>query len=125
VRTEVERAAAILFADYNSSANRLRVAIEKLLTSRGVEGGYSARLHDRLNGPFRRDHPDAARLLMAIKWIGNSGSHEHGTVTIDDLFDSIDFFSHALDIIYPVADNRRKDALAKAEKVNKNKGPIR
>ena len=60
-------------------------------------------------------------LILAIKWLGNAGSHANGKITIDHVMDSYDMFEHVLGQIY-VPKTKKLQALAR--KVNKQKCPV-
>ncbi len=50
---------------------------------------------------FGEKQDDAATQLMAIKWLGNIGSHAGlAVLTRDDLLDAFEHFEYALDLIY-------------------------
>lgn len=58
---------------------------------------------------------------MAIKWIGNAGSHAGGTMTIsqEEVVEVLQIFEHALDQIY---DTKSKVLAKKIAGINKRKG---
>ena len=62
-------------------------------------------------------------LIVAIKWLGNAGSHDDGTdVTLDDVMDSYELTEHILQEVYaPKLTKLHK----LAKKVNKKKGPVK
>ena len=62
-------------------------------------------------------------LILAIKWLGNAGTHDGGAkVTLDDVMDAYELTDHILQEVY-------SPKLAKlhklAKKVNKQKGPVK
>jgi hypothetical protein len=59
-------------------------------------------------------------MILAIKWLGNAGSHGHSEVTIDDAIDAYELTEHILKEIY---EPKAKKLKALAKKVNKKKGP--
>lgn len=90
------------WADRSAAANRLRVAIERLMdhyrvkkyfvNKRGDNREYS--LHQRI-GFFSERHPNIGKLLLSIKWLGNTGSHD-SDISVDDLLDGYEIIEHAL-----------------------------
>ncbi len=56
---------------------------------------------------------------MAIKWLGNAGSHCGDKMTFDDVFDGYDMLSFILDELY---DNKHEHVKKLAKKINKKKG---
>jgi hypothetical protein len=69
---------------------------------------------------YGQKNPKAAERLLAIKWIGNSGSHG-ASLQRSDLLDAYEIFEIALTEIYDI-DKKRADKLTKA--INKKKGPL-
>ena len=101
----IESAAAIVWVDPNAAANRLRVAIDELLTAYGMprfrnSNGKRRRIPtDFRIREFRRFEGEVADTLEAVKWIGNQGSHESG-LTATDVLDGADLMSFALKQLY-------------------------
>jgi hypothetical protein len=119
----VNEAAGLILRDANAAANRIRVAIEELLTAERVrrftQGSRRRRLptQERIK-LFRERNPEAARFLEAVKWIGNSGSHE-SALQVHEVLDGVELFTHALHIIY----DRRTEKLSKlADKIKSQQG---
>ncbi len=109
---QVLRAAFALHAfDRASCASRLRVALELLMDSeksprkrRTVKGELrSLSLHERLN-LYAADEPEIGPQLMALKWLGNAGSHE-SAVSSDDIFNAFEVFEH---VLVEIVDKRKK-----------------
>jgi Domain of unknown function (DUF4145) len=123
VTTAIDSAALIIWADPSAAANRLRFAIDELLTACGMPRFRNA------NGKRRRLPTDerikefgryesGADALEAVKWIGNQGSHEAG-LSVTDVLDGADLLSHALKILY----DRSEEAMERRIRaVNKRKG---
>jgi Domain of unknown function (DUF4145) len=95
----------VIWADPSAAANRLRFAIDELLTAQGmaryrnVSGKRRRLTTDRRIQEFREYEYGAADALEAVKWIGNRGSHEAG-LTATDVLDGADLLSHALKMLY-------------------------
>ncbi|MFC7841921.1 DUF4145 domain-containing protein [Streptomyces sp. NPDC057382] len=109
VGERVDAAAKILWLDPSAAANRIRAAVEALMDDRGVirkqlnAKGKVDRLdlHARIS-KFKKalpQHADAADLLLAVKWIGNVGSHED-VLRVPDVLEGVEFLDHALSQIY-------------------------
>ncbi|MGY8625636.1 DUF4145 domain-containing protein [Chromobacterium violaceum] len=94
----VKQAFTLFWVDEASCANKIRLAVEYFLefppysvSRERVGGGYK-----RLNGRLQEiidSHPDAYQRLMALKWLGNTGSHEAVVERRDlvDAFEVLDF----------------------------------
>ncbi len=127
VTEELQRAFSLLWSDPGSSANRLRSAVEALLTDKKVPrttiGRNSKRsrlsLHSRIVS-FRTKDVAAADLLLAVKWLGNAGSHTNlEELERTDLLDGFELFEHVLELVYV----RRAAALTRlAKQITTRKG---
>jgi uncharacterized protein YbaR (Trm112 family) len=105
VREAIAGASQVLLSDASAAANRIRSAIEILLDSQRVRrfqpGSRTKRLttHDRIE-KFEATNPEAAKHLMAMKWIGNIGSHEREILPLPMVLDGMEHFARALELIY-------------------------
>lgn len=126
VSEEVRRAFALFWADREAAANRVRTSVEYLLDSLGIQksqktaGGKMRKLnlHERIV-LFQKVQPAVGAQLLAIKWIGNAGSHPE-ELSDDDLFDAFEMLSHALEEII----EKRTERVARlASEINKRKAP--
>lgn len=115
----------LYFYSPSSAANQTRIALEKVITSLKIKV-YQSRagkrkriaLHDRINLlPVKYDKEK--KLFLAIKWLGNAGSHDN-IISHSDLLDLYDIFEKLLREVYG-QDEKRISKLAK--EVNKRKGP--
>ncbi|GAA5135477.1 DUF4145 domain-containing protein [Pseudonocardia adelaidensis] len=118
----------VLLSDTNAAANRMRAVVEQLLDYLKIRkfppGRRAAR--DRLNTharivAFQSLNAEAAEYLMAIKWIGNAGSHEGKAVSFATCLDGLEFLDVAIRLIFDQQDAGLK---RRAAKVIKKKGPI-
>ncbi|MFJ8846058.1 DUF4145 domain-containing protein [Streptomyces cyaneofuscatus] len=128
VGDRVDAAARVLWLDPSAAANRLRAAAEALMDDRGVirtdvdRKGKAFRLTlDRRIAIFKStqpQHADAADFLLAVKWIGNVGSHDD-VLHINDVLEGVEFLDHALSLIY---DESRDEVRKRASEVTARKG---
>jgi hypothetical protein len=104
----------------DASAGRIRAALEALLTHVGVpteqtkESGKATPLylHTRIE-LYAKENPVIGQQLMAIKWLGNNGSH--GTkITRSDVLDALELLEHALT---EMLDKRSEKMAALAAKI--------
>jgi hypothetical protein len=130
VKDCIDSAANVLWVDPASAANRLRSAIEKLLDSQGIPRVRNVETsrgpvdrpistHDRIT-KFKEGEPEAAKLLEAVKWIGNSGSHE-GSMEIEHVLTAVSLLEYVLNELY---DNKKQKLADIATKINSSKGPV-
>ncbi len=126
VKDELNHSFELFFCSPPSAANHVRIAIENLLTNLGVKRfriNNNKRapifLHNRIES-LPRKYQDLKDILLAIKWLGNAGSHERTTITIDDVMDAYEMLAVVLEDLF---DNKKKIATKKAKEINKRKGP--
>jgi hypothetical protein len=121
----IDAANSVIWINPSAAANQLRQAVEELLTHLKVvrtavsKKGKRVRLstHARIE-LYRAKNHEVAQALEAVKWIGNSGSHE-GRLTIANVLEGADYLSLALRKLYDRTDATH---LANAAKVNSRRG---
>ncbi|MFO0849924.1 MAG: DUF4145 domain-containing protein [Gemmataceae bacterium] len=129
IANEVRAAFGLFWMDHSSALNRIRNAIELLLTEMGVKrhgqkaGGGRTRLSlDSRIALLRSKKPKLSGLcdqLLAVKHLGNAGSHP-GDVQVKDVFDGFDILEQILNDTYA----NHASVLAKMVKqINQRKGP--
>lgn len=96
VKRAIGSASRVIWIDPSSAANRLRVAIEHLLTDLGVPKLKST--HRRIER-LAAARPGVASVLEAVKWIGNSGSHT-GPTSLKDVLEGVALLERALVLVY-------------------------
>lgn len=102
VRNALRTAFALYWNNHEACSNRIRVALELLMDHLQVPrkrktkaGKFSdLTLHSRLEVLSQRPS-DVGPQLMALKWLGNTGSHD-GQVSRDDLLDAFEILEHTL-----------------------------
>ena len=104
--------------------------MEALLTERGVARHFNntknkrklLSLHNRIV-KFRAKNAASAEALLAIKWLGNEGSHSTPEgLGFEDLLDAYELFEHVIEQIYVKRDRR---ILKLASGINKERGSTR
>lgn len=126
VRAGVERASAVLFLDPGLAGTALRTAVERFLTTQRIpsqrnSGGFRS-LDERLR-VWKEANPDqaeVANLLLAVKWIGNAGSHEVSDVSTKEVLDGVEILDEAFHRLF-IGPNIE----ARARVINAAKGPQR
>jgi Domain of unknown function (DUF4145) len=123
----IDSASSVLLSDPSAAATRIRAAIERLLDDLRVRktspGNKAKRLqtHDRIV-TFSRQNAPAADQLMAMKWIGNVGTHESTPLPLNVVLNGIEHFARAIELIY----DHEGEALARrAAHINKRGGKLR
>ncbi len=129
--SEVEDAIILAFkvfwVDKSSCANTIRTAVEVILNDKKVlkteltkkRTRRNLSLHERIE-LFQIKNSEVANYLMAIKWIGNAGSHE-GEVTNEDLLDGFELLKHSLEKLYASHD---KEIAHLTKQINKRRKPL-
>lgn len=123
VKGALREAAGLLWQSPEGAANQVRQAVEYLMDEQGVTkstaGAFKA-LHERIK-EFEAQDPTNAEILLAVKWLGNSGSHAGG-ITRDDVLDAFDMIELVLVNLY---DTSTADIMAKVKAINSQKGPVK
>lgn len=119
---------ALFFSSPSAALNAARSAVESLLTELGVkrfEGGKGKRrsisLHRRIQ-LLPAKHKEVTELLLAVKWLGNAGSHDSDEIDQGDVRVAYDLLEHVLSELF---EGKGKKLKAIAKKVNAKKGPLR
>ena len=125
VANELRGAFELFWAHRAACAGRIRVALECLMSHLGVpkrkktsNGKYNdLTLHARID-LFAKRNKDAGAQLMALKWLGNAGSHDTG-VSAGDLLDAFEILEHTLS---EILDKRSAKVAAIARRLTKKHG---
>ena len=125
VKAELHAAFALFWMNQAACAGRIRVALECLMDHLGVpkrrkdqNGRYfDLSLHFRIDA-FAKKESAIGPQLMALKWLGNSGSHD-SEVSRDDLLDAFEIMEHALG---EIIEHRSARVSALAKKLTKKHG---
>jgi hypothetical protein len=105
--------------------NALRGCVEVILTRRGVPRTTVSKgkrhrlfLHDRIE-LFQRRDAEVGAALMAVKWIGNEGSHA-GALTPADVLDALEVIEDVLERFWG---DKRRTLARLITKINQKRGP--
>lgn len=126
VSEELVASFQLFWSDPLACTNRIRSSVEKLLsaervpqTTRDKKGRrVFLKLHHRIE-QYQNKRKDVAEKLMAVKWIGNAGSHSNAA-TVDDALDGYEIIDWVLDALYAKR-HRRASVLTRA--INRRKAP--
>ena len=127
VREALASAFELFWADPESCANKIRVAVERVMNDLKIKRYVvdknkkkkEVSLHGRIDHHFRTRFPDLADHLLATKWLGNTGSHG-ATIDRRDCLDALGLLELGLAEIY---DKRSERVKAMVKEINKRKGP--
>lgn len=97
LQDEMRTAFSMFWSNRGGCANRMRLALERIMDHLGVpqqKPGSDGRvsLHDRIDSYVKTDQTIGMQ-LMALKWLGNTGSHD-SNVSQDDLLDAMEVMEH-------------------------------
>jgi hypothetical protein len=111
VRDALEQSFTLFWADLGATANKLRVAAERMLNDKGVKQ-YN-RTGKRIPLTFAKrielyEQTNAGQkdVLNALRWVGNHGSHS-GEVARDDVLTAFELMQSALQDLY--SNNYKRD----------------
>lgn len=101
----IKEAEQILLTDPNAAANRFRLAIEEVMNEYGVHR-FQIQKHKRVRLTtharlldFKKYENSIVDAFMAVKWIGNQGSHED-TLNVGDLLTAAEILKFGLEALY-------------------------
>ena len=115
VKDELTKSFALYWIDLESCGNKIRIAIELLLDALAIPTMPS--LHKRIEC---YPDPTVKSYLLAIKWIGNTGSHAD-TLTQQDILDAYEMMFKVLDVLFEKTEDKLQQ---KANMINTTKKPI-
>lgn len=123
VQVSLREAAALIWQSAEGAANQIRQAVEHLMDDQGMAQAVPPKfisLDNRIKEFHQKDAKNA-ELLMAVKWLGNSGSHVGG-LTREDVLDAFDLIELVLVNLY---DKTTAELIAKAQAIIAHKGPVK
>ncbi len=133
VRDELERAFLLYWSDPRACLNAIRQAVEEFVTERGIaKGRWAMRNGKRTHSPtnlhqriehledLRPDLKSVCEQLLAVKWLGNAGSHP-GAIRQEDTLDAFELIEDVLTTVY----RKPVDLARKAKEINDRRGPRR
>jgi len=128
VTNEIVNAFGLYWCDLASAANKIRVSIEHLMdflrikkwdkinTSSSKEKPIP--LHKRIE-LYSKTEPEIAKHLLAIKWIGNAGTHT-GKLNTKDVLTGFELLEYCVEELF---NNKARRLTQLSEKINKRRGP--
>lgn len=125
VKSDLERAFAAFWSDGSATANSIRSALESLLTHLGVKTQAVGKnkkmrrlsLHERIK-LYETKNAAIAESMLAVKWLGNVGSHPGG-LSEEDLLDGLELVDH---VLYEVIGKRSERVKKLGKAIVKAKG---
>lgn len=126
VMDEIEQSFQLFFCNPPSASNHIRIALENLLTYLRVRRSevkdgkkHYLSLHRRIE-LVPRKHEHIKESFLAIKWLGNAGSHNDKPITLDDVMDAYEIMDEVLRELFA---NKRDKIKKLVKQINKKKGP--
>lgn len=116
IKEEMIKAFSLFWINRSACAGRIRVLLEMLMNQAGVS--KEKKLNDRII-EFTSNNPETGMQLMALKWLGNTGSHEDD-VSKADILDAFEILEHAL---IEIIDNRKEKIAELAAKLQEKHQP--
>ena len=127
IRKPIIASFRLFFVSPAAAANHIRIAIEEILTdlkipvtTTSIDGKKEVpiNLHNRIK-QLQEQHSDFKEFMLAVKWIGNEGSHRHDTLQKKDVLDVYEMIEHILTEIYAGKSENLKNV---AKMINSKKG---
>lgn len=111
ITNEINISFGLYWYDLSSCANKIRVSLEMLMDKFKIRKTYNQgkkrkklNLHKRIE-KFKETKPDIAEYLLAIKWIGNTGSHI-SNLEKTDLLKTYQLLEHSLNRLFDSTDKK-------------------
>lgn len=124
IKEEIQNSFIHLWNDLSSCANSIRSSLEILLNENkikkyNIKSGKRNRLnlHQRIE-EFKKKNPEVGEYLLAIKWIGNVGSHP-GNLSKLDILETYELLEHSLDKLY---ENKEEKLKKMSKEIIKRRG---
>lgn len=126
IKQILEDAFACFWSQPDACAGRIRVGIEVLLSHIGIptedtkESGKQVdlTLHRRIE-LYTNENPLVGQQLMAIKWLGNAGSHS-SILSQDDILDALELLENSL---VEILDKRSEKMAELTKSINAKHNP--
>ena len=124
VKEMLTQSMSLFFSSPSSSSNALRIAAERLLDHQGIrkfdkKTGTTIPLHQRILEFTNSRNKLIGEKILAIKWIGNHGSHSND-LTHESVADSYEIFES---VLIDMFDRQAVSLAKKVVKINKKKRP--
>ncbi len=117
LKIEIENAFKLAFSDYSASGNRVRTCIELYIME--LNPSATGNLHHKIES-IKTVDINIYEILMAIKWLGNQGSHESNLKECDLAF-AFEALEFCLNKTYDSNENKLKKL---AGLINDSKGSL-
>ena len=123
---EINQSFDLFFCNPPSASNHIRIALENLLTFMKVKRHETRsgkklflNLHKRID-LIPTKYQSLKDYCLAIKWLGNAGSHCDKKITLDDVLDAYEIMEEILKELF----EKKHEQIKKLVKtINKKKGP--
>jgi hypothetical protein len=132
IKTELSSAFVLFWTDKPACINRIRTVVEMVLDHLKIPRWTPEEKPEERHPLFagqriellerNAEYVKLAKLLRAVKWIGNAGSHNEETkLTVDDVFDAFDLLEQVLDAVF---DPHTQSLEKLATMINERKRPL-
>lgn len=115
----------LFFCNPSSCGNIIRISLEYLMTELSIattdKNGDSMKLHNRIL-QYKKQNPKIADKILAIKWLGNTGSHAIEGLAHKDALDAYEILEHVLQELFKDSHSRINNMVSQ---INQNRGPIK
>ena len=123
---EINQSFELFFCNPPSASNHIRIALENLLTYMKVKRNETKNgktlflnLHKRID-LIPAKYQRLKDFCLAIKWLGNAGSHSDKKITLDDVMDAYEIMD---EMLRELLDKKQEHIKKLVKAINKKKGP--
>lgn len=123
---EINQSFELIFCNPPSASNHIRIALENLLTHMKVKRYENKNrkkiflnLHKRID-LIPTKLQALKEFFLALKWLGNAGSHSNKKISFDDVMDAYEIMDEVLRELF---EEKQKHIKKLVMTINKKKGP--
>jgi hypothetical protein len=123
---EINQSFELFFCNPPSASNHIRIALENLLTYMKIKR-YETKngkklflnLHKRID-LIPAKYQNLKDYCLAIKWLGNAGSHSDKKITLDDVMDAYEIME---EVLKELIEKKQEHIKKLVKTINRKKGP--
>jgi hypothetical protein len=129
IRNLIDISFSLYYSDSSSCANKIRVVLEHIMNNLRIKKEtinskgriVKIKLHDRiLQMKNNKRYGKISDYILAIKWIGNDGSHDD-TIVQNDILDAYEILERVIEEIY---EKKTETLEKKVKKINTKRKPL-
>lgn len=123
IRDAFDKSFEQFWLDTDACGNKLRIVVELLMNDQGMKPDHS--LAKRIKEFQQTKDAVLGDVLMAVKWIGNSGSHHGDSLSRAAIIDAMEMLDHVTLKLYDTESDKKAQRLhLRSQTINQAKGVL-